>query len=1588
MASENLLFDNTPIKPNKLPLQPDIEKEENFLFSGDSQEISEIEAIENSAEIESVEPIIETETQDTSLIDSKEDEIFYFTGEGKEEEISTWDKLEYGFDKNDMVTGNLWRWGENAIEALFDPNKNLQEVSVANEAERVKEFEEEHWKMLDGKSDGAYTLIGEGASFILDPYYLAGYFYGRGLMATPLTSSMLNAALLGGDSFIEQMSKKGKVDYKQVGKSAAIGAGIGLVFPLGAKLVSKLLPNAMKGKVEAVTQFMDDKVAEVNGVTRAELTAIRTAANKESVKKITNKLDDFVTTETWQTTSKSFSAVVNKAEETFLKLRSQLYKEAFDIKKARKKILEPIKGLTSKTVDSKTYFREVIKPVQERAKAESKKILDIRNKIAVAKDAWLKQDARLKVRASKKIEKYMRLEGERTAAILAELAKTENIGHKFLKAVLANFTRPLVGGVSGGAANVGFSALGLGDSEDDFMNWVYAGAFLGLNQKFIQKSIKIPLGQKNAYKKIIGNTAVRYTFQRLRELTAGTVSTKLNSFGGATQKISRLIFRQVDDPLAEKSAIAQAESMERYFLRKANNIIQNSTPEMQIQALSILRGNTVIAQNASKDVLKLAGDLKGWMNEFKVLYNKAGFFSPKELDNYFPRVLNWEMINADRDYALKVFTDIFKKNYKLTTDEAKLAAKNYLEKSEGPGVSSVINQSAWKKIIQGSEKGVARKRNTLTGEDDLIHTPISDHITKQRALQGEYNIVEGVLEKEGFLMNNLNVILPKIVTDSTKSIAFARVFGKGGALLRPMLEQIKQKYDDLALKNNKLGFASTRTGAAKHETNLVLDSIDAYFDRFGFGKGRGWSSSIGILTMMSNLNMLGRVTISSLGDIVQPFQNSRSWTAAIKGLGRTNLFKATWEKGLARSLGYDMTNEMSRSLAKMAASDSKNLMLSQAWMGKWGVQNIKSYIKGAKSPEFYNNLAFKGLGLEWLTGYARRFAYNTGSADAYHLSRQYFKVVNGAKGANSRTALRLKKELYETYEITANQALTIGQGKSFNIAIQNKTAKKFLNQAGLIGSNRDALIPQHSNRLLFTQSKDPRVRMLGQFLSWAQAKSAQTNKILMRIENGDVRTLIKTLAAIPVYAGIQQLREYAKYGEVITDAEYDPKSYVAKAWQLSGMPGWLSDLVFNRFVGPGSTNSPFYVFAPALNMATNIGDYVKNLVQKKPDDAWKIMDKRLLPLPNWRNWVRKFWFPTSPSIKIKSKKRPVLTFAYGGVVRKRFNTGDVATKGYDTAFLQEIKTEQKEKPVVIDTSVQVDEVPNQEVQKKYMNIKDLASVAAAATIATTGVDADINKAVENNILPPPIEDKQILPQKKPDQINWKFIGKLEGEGVKTGYVPTKKTGEIIGTSGVTIATGVDLGTKDRKFFEDMDVSEEIILKLEPFFNLKGEEALLNAKKLKLSASEVKELDTAIKKKYSKDIINQYEKDSGKNFEDLTSAQQTVITSVAFQHGLKQTTSYNFWDQVITDDWDGAITNLRDWDGTGEPSQTQTRRDKEADLLEGLFKKRKKFFSGDVVEDLQSKAGVKLIKDFIAEGFSIEEAVHRAGLEIQHGGLPD
>ena len=255
-------------------------------------------------------------------------------GDGVQDEeyakVSNLDKLDYGWDKNQMVFGNILDIGQNTIQALFDPDKTFQDYAVENEAKRIKEFEAEHWKMLDGTHDGAYTMIGEAATFLLDPYYIAGYFYGSPMLASPMTSMALNAGLMGGDSVIEDLAKRGEVNWGKAGKTAAIGGAIGLVFPLGGKLLAKHMPNALKNKTKQIESWIDGRIAKKNNLTVQELKEFRKVAQTNSVKKITNELDTLILK------GANFEAPIQLAKTRLNTLKSNLAKEAFDTNKLRK----------------------------------------------------------------------------------------------------------------------------------------------------------------------------------------------------------------------------------------------------------------------------------------------------------------------------------------------------------------------------------------------------------------------------------------------------------------------------------------------------------------------------------------------------------------------------------------------------------------------------------------------------------------------------------------------------------------------------------------------------------------------------------------------------------------------------------------------------------------------------------------------------------------------------------------------------------------------------------------------------------------------------------------------------------------------------------------------------------------------------------------------------------------------------------------------------------------------------------------------------------------------------------------------------
>ena len=1201
---------------------------ENFFTSEQSNEVQETKLIETQPELQLTEevnnqtqPVDELESFFSSepTPDSNSLEGFFISGE--KPEISNLEKLEYGWDKETMFFGNAFRIGKAKVQDLFDDDKTFKDFIIENEKKRIEAFNKEHWKFTDKDKDSGIVTAGSVLADLLDPYYLAGYLNPISLkaMTNPISSATLNGLLVGGDVVIDSLAKTGEVDWGNVSVSAGTAAAIGAVIPIGGNLLKKYAPKLIKTEVDMVAKFIDDKLAKQNNLSTPQLKKIQLAANNPEVKKASEELIKW---------TNNFVRPIAKETGKFKSLEKKLLEKRDLLIKVRK-----LKG------------RKKPKPnVPGMLPQETlgKQIINIRNEIIDAKKISEEAKKVLINTQSKKLDKWGELVANRNVKILEALKKNETKFDWAVRGLLSATVRPLVGAGMGATGGILF-----GDEETDLMYWIAAGAMAGQMQKMVQRSSKFGTNlEKGKVLGIIDREFTQLTMQKVRDLMSGTSASKLNSYGGATEKISKMLFREVDSPVQEKSAIAVAEQMQRYYFRKINKITTGYTDDEIAAAVSINRGKQ-LTKDTPTNVEKLSTDLRNYMDEFKSLYNDSGFYSKKEIADYFPRLLDYDAIKKDEKAFLETLEGIFKS---LKYKDPKKAATRYYEGHTTSG-DTVLNASVLKDIMGG---------NTLKNRN-FIKTPISDHIEKERTLVGPYKLVEEILEKKGYLVNDARAILSNVVNDSVKSIAFARQFGTNGELLTPLMQQIKNKYINSSLPKEKA------INAANQEIKLVSESIDAYFDRYGKAMTGAAKSSASILATLGNLNMLGRVTISSLGDIVQPLQNSSNWRSIIKGFKDTALTNKR-ETGLAKSLNQDIDNAIAASLDKSAGFEGRNIMLNAGWVGKTPTAKV-------------NNIMFKALGLQWLTGYARRFAYNTASADAFYLSQRLSKLAKN-NNLGKREAKQITYFLENNYGIKANQALKIAQSKNFDEAIKINTSKNSLNQAGIIGANRDALIPQVSNRLLFTQSNNQWVRLMGQFLSWAMAKSAQTNKILTRMENGNAKTLVKTLAVLPIYSGVQSLREIAKYGEVVTDYDADNNRWWAEGARLSGMFGYLPELVANRFIGPGS-REPWFLFPPAAQVASAPVEALQSLWNDDTDRAIRIVNERLLPLPNWRRNISKIF--SSPLKTFKTTPTGNLSaFAMGGIVkRKRFSTGDLAEQAAREVILPIAKPEQTEENTVI-----------------------------------------------------------------------------------------------------------------------------------------------------------------------------------------------------------------------------------------------------------------------------------------------------------------
>ena len=179
----------------------------------------------------------------------------------------------------------------------------------------------------------------------------------------------------------------------------------------------------------------------------------------------------------------------------------------------------------------------------------------------------------------------------------------------------------------------------------------------------------------------------------------------------------------------------------------------------------------------------------------------------------------------------------------------------------------------------------------------------------------------------------------------------------------------------------------------------------------------------------------------------------------------------------------------------------------------------------------------------------------------------------------------------------------------------------------------------------------------------------------------------------------------------------------------------------------------------------------------------------------------------------------------------------------------------------------------------------------------------------------------------PDEtgIDWAFIGEQEGDRL-TAYTldPSKSD------SGVTIATGFDLGTRNEQDLKNMGLPESLIKKFKPYLGLKKQKAVDALKKapMKIDAKEAAIVNKLVKKDETRKMTKVYGKE---RLAKMTKRQRTIVASVFFQYNKGSPIFIRLVKAAVdsgkASDWDKVEEELRNFKGK-HPS----RRIREANYL--------------------------------------------------------
>ena len=1089
-----------------------IEEEQRKIEELQKTEQEKLQDIQETIETKSVEP----DSLYSQFIKNAS-ELKSFSGL---DDISASRKVKFGAAQEPTILGSLYRLSKAGVESLAS-DESFTEASQRIESERQEKIYQEFPEFY-GREEDLTVLSGRMGVAVADPvtFFIPWVKIAKaGKLATMATG----ATVAGGEALLREKALYGEVSPTIVAASAGLG---GASTAVGSLIANRLGSN----KINQTVNSLDENGNVVKTKTIDASTPVPPTLNDKTVDEL-----NIISREIYEENQPVIQSMSNNFESVgaaYSKI-DLIKKENADIRNILTPHLHQMKQLRKNHIVFDAKNKIVFKPSKTINVKQGEKMY-----------RQLQQNKKDLTGLKKEINQINFVKQPEDTAIVGveSLYKAYqkgllegSVGENLTKALVHELTRPLLGATSGGLVGIYLSDE---NTNESMYTGIAMGAFLGAFSKRLELS-KYKLSEN--IKQTANNEAIKIfresNMSSMKRLFASSHAAVLQSRNPILQKFGLDFLRNQGASLKTGQTLQDSveeladKSFDHFKIKLFNSI--GTSDNATIEAAGRLLQQRNMPSSAKSSFLKtgdlnntkaktLADELFKLNVSFKTYMRKAGV-EFTEQDSYgLTQIFDRNKIDElGFDKVVSILKDSFKlqsRKYKgkkvpgfskvdskgnllpikvLTDKEAERLATSYITSSDNIRRQLVLDSD--RLLDQDVMKSFIKNNGQVVDKNDTI-------IQSARFFENERVLFDQearALAKDLFIQDPIATNL-SLFDNSIRVAEFARKYGTKGQGIQDLKKQLSNYYSSID-KNWKTN--SSLYTLYKNDLQDISNTVNGYFkvlDADRMPKGELQRSFILSLQTLLATTKLTKVALPSLGDTIQTIQNSG--------------FKAGWNSAVRKITGGP---KFSKELALRVEGDEG--FFGRAFSGRqyngalerelqnFSIDANNRYQKGLV--EFQRKF-FEVVQLGRVTRFAREFAYDAGAFRAFDLSKE--AVRKGTlKGSKTR-------EL-DLMGLNTENINYLGKFKNIDEAYEDKIGKVLIDRAGRRSADRDALLPQIGNRRLFSQSKNPWMKLAGSFLSWAMAKGSQTNALVRRIEEGDGKLAMMMLGTLPLYATVRDL---------------------------------------------------------------------------------------------------------------------------------------------------------------------------------------------------------------------------------------------------------------------------------------------------------------------------------------------------------------------------------------------------------------------------------------------------------------------------------